>query len=127
MEFLKKMISAFLFRRKKHITPDEFLASVESDFGRELDPESTFFFLHHPVTVNLVFQIMNGKIGFKNPNRNRIIMQSLMLEMDGSIFKHEYELRPDTPISDILQNFTKEYKDAGNIVGQSILRIMKGE
>lgn len=121
MGFLKDIITARRYRQEESVTPDKFLAAIERDVGRDLDPESAFFFRHHPITVNLVNKILVGQLKQSgDEKKDGLVIQALVAEMT------EYTptaaaLSFDSPtiIADLVEEFSKSYKDAGNIIGQA--------
>lgn len=123
MGFIKDIISARRYRQKESVTPDEFLEAMKRDFGRTLDPESVFFFRHHPITVNFVNKILAGRLKQSgDEQKDGLVIQAIVAEMT------EYTPNAGTPnlnsqniIADLVEEFSKTYKDAGHIIGQALI------
>ena len=127
MGFIKDFISARRYRQKESVTPDEFLEAMEKDFARPLDPESAFFFRHHPVTVNLVNKILAGRLHQSgNEQRDALVLQAIVTEM--TEYTHTagaLNVNSQSRIADLIEEFSKTYKDAGNIIGQALVVFLR--
>ena len=127
MKFLKDAIRAWQHRRTNAVTPEEFLKAIQDDFGRELDPESVFFFRHHIITVNLVHRILSGRLKQSGDDKkDGLVIQALVGEMtEYTPSASNLPLRSPTIIADCVEEFSKSYKDAGNIIGQALAVFLK--
>lgn len=126
--FFKSIANAQKYKRKQVVTPDEFLDAMERDFDRELDVNSTFFFRHHPVSVNLLHRILTGRIRVKGTDADPLLITAFMSDMTEScvgVSEEDWEkINKSDRISDglaaTLEAFSKSYPDAGNIIAQAV-------
>ncbi|MCJ7602962.1 MAG: hypothetical protein MUO63_15875 [Desulfobulbaceae bacterium] len=123
MGFFKDIISNLKYRRKKFVTPVEFLEATQISLERKLDPESTLFFRHHPNTVNLVHNILQGRLKQSDDKKkNGLVIQALITditEYTPSIVEPHVNSPED--IAEIIEEFAKSYKDAGEILGKAFV------
>ena len=127
MGFIKDLISARRYRQKESVTPDEFLEAMNQDFARPLDPESALFFRHHPITVNLVNKILAGRLQQSgDEQRDSLVIQAILAEI--TEYTHTagaLNLNSQSIIADLVEEFSKTYKDAGNIIGQALVVFLR--
>ena len=128
MDFLKSVINAQRYKRKQSVTSDEFIEAMEADFDRPLDANSTFFFRHHPVTINLLHRVLTGQANSKGTEADPLIVTALMLDMteylteitEGELEKINGSDSIAARFGATLEAFSKTYPDAGNIINQGI-------
>lgn len=122
MGFLRDVIHAWQYRKKDSVTSQDFLEAMRRDFGRELDSESVFFFRHHAITVNLVNRILAGKLKASgDEKKDGLVIQALIAEIsEYTPTAANISLESPTLIADLIEEFSKTYKDAANIVGQAL-------
>jgi len=127
MRSLKSLVNAQRYKRKKAVTSDEFIDAMEANINRTLDANSTFFFRHHPVSVNLIHRILTGQINAAGTEADLLIITALMLDMTeylSEIIESESKKINESSHADhfsaTLGAFSKTYPDAGNIVAQAI-------
>ena len=127
MGLLGDIMRARRYHRKESVTSDEFIEAMQLDLGHKIDAASAFFFRHHSITVNLVNRILGGRIKQSgDEKRDGLVLQALLTEMA------EYTpgagtglSNSTTPMADLVEEFSKTYKDAGNIVGQALAVFLK--
>jgi hypothetical protein len=119
------------YRRMTHATPAEFIAALEADFARELDATSALFFRHHPATVDLVHQMLQGALREDqiDDERQALVLQMLLLDMIGYAASEVARLAPEdrTRLSSVLPAFSKTYPDAGHVIGQALAAYLRCE
>ena len=128
MRSLRSLVNALRYKRKKAVTSQEFIDAMEGDFSRTLDVNSTFFFGHHPISVNLLHRILTGQITTDGTEADPLIITALMLDMTECLMEiTESELaKINESNSDAdrftatLEAFSKTYPDAGTIIAQGI-------
>ena len=128
MGFFGNIIRARRYRQKESVTPDEFLAAMECDFGRKIDEESAFFFRHHSITVNLVNRILGGWLKQSGDDeKDGLVLQVLLSDMAEYTPGGTGTLLSDSssPMADLVEEFSKKYKDAGNIIHQALVVFLK--
>lgn len=125
-----KVINAWRYRRKTHVTPAEFIAALEADLGRELDTNSAFFFRQHAATVDLVNQMLQGSLREDriDGERHALVMQMMLLEISSCVpevatLAAEGRLR----LSPALSALSKTYPDAGNVIGQALVAYLRSD
>lgn len=127
MGYIKKLIRARRYRSKESVTPDEFIKALEADLGRSLDPESQLFFRYHPISVNLVNKILSGQLKSSNDEeKNNLVLKAITMDMMEytPTFKN-LDINPNTIIADLVEEFSKIYNDAGNIIGQTLITFLR--
>lgn len=127
MNIIKKIISAQRYRQKESVTPEEFLDAMKHDFGRALDAESQLFFRHHSMTVNLINKILAGHLKISgDEKKDELVIQAIMAEMT-EYMPNVSGLSPNSrnSIADVVEEFSKTYKDAGNIIGQALVTFLR--
>lgn len=120
---LRQLLSAWRYRRRKHVTPEQFLRAWEADLGRHLDPLSATFIRHHPVTVNLANNMLQGRLRYGvDPEADSLVYRALSLDLLGYA-----DLKPseNTPLSALLESFIVNCPDAGRILDTALVQYMK--
>jgi len=127
MGFIKDIINARRYRSKESVTPDEFLKAMESDFGRALDSESQFFFRHHPISANLVNEILSGRLKSSNDEKkNNLVFDAITMDMiEYTPTFNGFDQNPHKIVADLVEEFSKIYNDAGNIIGQALITFLR--
>ena len=111
----------------RHVEPDDFIEALESDFGRELDAESTLFFRHHPISVNLAHQILTGRLKSDGSDRDALVIQGFTLDMQGyAPGLHPTTVKRESALADLVETFARTFPDAGNVIGQALAVFVKG-
>ena len=127
MNIIKKIIGAQRYRQKEAVSPEEFLDAMTADFGRALDTESQLFFRHHSITVNLINKIFSGRLKKSgDQTKDEFVVQAIMTEMSEYIPNASaFISNSRNSMADVVQEFSKTYKDAGNIIGQALVTFLK--
>jgi len=127
MNIIKKIISAQRYRQKEAVTPEEFLDAMKHDFGRILDPESQLFFRHHSITVNLINRMLAGRLKKSDDEKkDAIVIQAIMAEMTEYIPNASgLSAKSQNSIANVVEEFSKTYKDAGSIIGQALVAFLR--
>ncbi|MFA4829320.1 MAG: hypothetical protein WC855_12350 [Thermodesulfovibrionales bacterium] len=127
MSIIKNIISARRYRQKESVTPEEFLEAMKRDFGRALDPESQLFFRHHSIAVNIVNKILAGRlIKSGDEKKDELVIRAIISEMT-EYTPNAISLNPNSRnlIAALVEEFSKTYKDAGNIIGQALVAFLR--
>lgn len=89
-----------------------------------MDSESVLFFSSHPVTVSIVHQILSGRLKkTRDATKNEFVVNALLVDMADYMFGRIPAESP-TFMADLVREFSVKYKDAGNIVGQSLVTFL---
>ena len=123
MGLIADILSAWKYRKKEYVSTDEFITALERDFHRKLDPESVLFFRNHSMSVNLLNRILSGKLKQTGDSeRDGLVVKALIAEMVEYLPPAgDIDMESDTIMSDIVEEFSRTYKDAGNVIGQAFV------
>jgi len=126
MKLLREIKYSRNHEKKDFIPADEFIEALESDFGRELDKKSKFFYRHHEMSVQLLNKILTGKLKSGDAEQDNLILQTLLVEA----MEYAEDFDPDgiseeKVFEKVLIQFSKSYPDAGNILSQAIAAYFK--
>jgi hypothetical protein len=127
MGFLKDIFIARRYRKKETVTPDEFLEGLRCHYGKNIDTNSSFFFRHHPLAVDIVHKIITGRLKKTNNNtKDDVIIKALLLSMlEYTPKAASLDINSQNIISDVVAEFSKDYEQAGNIIGQALITFLK--
>jgi hypothetical protein len=82
------------------------------------------FFRQHAITVNLVNQMLAGRLKQSgDEKKDNLVIQAIFTELE--VYSPNFNLDPSKHkiniMGDLLAEFSKTYKDAGNIIGQALI------
>jgi len=115
--WLSNIVRAIRYRNKKHIPVSEFIRGLECKWKRPVDTASAFWFRHHQLAVDILYQILSGKGKAGNPKTENAVTTHLLLETflyTPKLEKNVFEC--DDFQYKILDSFSKYYPDAGFII-----------
>lgn len=120
-KFLRSIFRAIRWNRQKHIPPDVFISLLENRFKRCLDESSRQWFQTHDIAVDLLHQMLCGRIKAGTAELDYDVMFVLI---DGMFF-YTTKLEPEVlhgkdAFENIWDAFSKEFPDAGAVIAYAI-------
>ena len=117
MRSLRNIIRALKCNHKKHIPVHEFIGGVEDRLGRTLDQESRSWLKRNPILVDLLHQMLTGRLVAGNDDVDKGIW---FLFFDKMVFSRSNiqraDLDGDEAWLNIMEKFSETHPDAGMLV-----------
>ena len=128
MRFLRNVIRALKYNRKKHIPASEFIHGVEDRWGRPLDESSRTWLATNRIAVELLHQMLNGRLVCGDSTVDHrvffVFIDKMFLSssnMDPSILKGK------EAFFDILDKFQETHPDAAALVSYGFKAFLKND
>jgi len=117
IRFFGNIVRVIRYKNKCHIPCNQFIRGLESKWGRPVDPASVFWFRHHEAATDLLHQILNGQVTYRNPERDKTVSEVFL--MGAYLYTpglSKEALDSKSAFGDILNAFSKYFPDAATVI-----------
>ena len=116
--WLRNVIRAIRYNRKKHVPVHEFVGGLEDRWQRKLDHNSRRWFELHLTDVDLLHQMLCGQL---RSGHDPVVDHSVRVLLQTDMFLYTFGLPPevlkrDSAYEDVHREFTRRYPDAGLVI-----------
>jgi hypothetical protein len=120
-----RLVRRWSYRRRSEVSPDRFITHLEDEFGRPIDDASRAFFQNHPISTGILHEILVGRLVADGSEQDERVITALLNDMAFST----PDLDPvvyssSTPLSDVIEAFSRRSPDAGSVMGQATVRFL---